>query len=286
MPNTGTCATSSRTSATQSGSAAGSPGPLPSSTPSGSTASTCSAVASQGNTVTRAPGLAEDAHDRPLHPVVEHGDVCPLRQPIASSRSGSVQETPPASAWPAISGSARAIASSLGGRRAVVGDRRAHRAAVAQPAGQHPRVQPLDADHAVAGEPVGEALAPVGAGVAALADDDRPGVRPGRLGRVLLDPVVADHRLGEGDHLPGERGVGDDLLVAGHRGDEHQLADRRAGGAVGGALQHRAVLEDEHRAAHSAASTSRWATDPPATVSVQTPCSVCPSHQQLRERDA
>ena len=55
MPNTGTCETSSRASAVQSGSAAGSPGPLPSSTPSGSTAITSSAVASQGNTVTRAP---------------------------------------------------------------------------------------------------------------------------------------------------------------------------------------------------------------------------------------
>jgi hypothetical protein len=43
---------------------------------------------------------------------------------------------------------------------------------------------------------------------------------------VRVHAVVADVRIREGDHLPGVRRIGDDLLVAGERGVEHHLADR------------------------------------------------------------
>ena len=46
--------------------------------------------------------------------------------------------------------------------------------------------------------------------------------------RPVGDAVVPDHRRREADELLGVARVGDDLLVAGHRGREHRLADREA----------------------------------------------------------
>ena len=46
--------------------------------------------------------------------------------------------------------------------------------------------------------------------------------------RAVGDAVVADHRRGEADDLAAEARVGDDLLVAGHRGREDRLAETRA----------------------------------------------------------
>ena len=66
-------------------------------------------------------------------------------------------------------------------------------------------------------------------GPARLAHHDGARVRPRRLGAVLGDAVVADHRRGEADDLPAEARVGDDLLVAGHRGREDGLAEGVAG---------------------------------------------------------
>ena len=58
---------------------------------------------------------------------------------------------------------------------------------------------------------------------------------------------VADVREGEGDDLPGIRGVGEDLLIAGHGGVEADLADRAAGGAQAEALQHGPVGQHQKR---------------------------------------
>ena len=58
---------------------------------------------------------------------------------------------------------------------------------------------------------------------------------------------IADMREGEGDDLPGIRRVGQDLLIAGHRGIEADLADGDAGGARALALDHRAVGQNEKR---------------------------------------
>ena len=69
-----------------------------------------------------------------------------------------------------------------------------------------------------------------------------------------VDAVVADVRVGEGDDLPGVGRVGDDLLVAGQHGVEHDLAggDPAGVGADRLALEHRAVGEHERasRIAH------------------------------------
>ena len=63
------------------------------------------------------------------------------------------------------------------------------------------------------------------------------------LGLVVLGvhPDVADVREGEGDDLPGVGGIGHDLLVAGHRGVEAELADRDPGGAEAAAPEDLAV---------------------------------------------
>src|SRR6185437_9156719 len=173
----------------------------------------------------------------------------------------------------------------LGDRGGAGRDGGPHRPAVAQPARDRAGVDALQADHAAGGQPVGEALAAVRRRVAALADDHRTGGRRGRLGRVGLDAVVPDHRLGEGDELAREGRVGDDLLVARHRCREDHLADGDAVAAVRTATVDGAVLEDEERA-HATASIRRWATRPPEIVSRQTPRSDRPAKAQLRDREA
>ena len=67
------------------------------------------------------------------------------------------------------------------------------------------------------------------------------------------DAVVADQRVGEDDDLAGVGGVGDRLLVAGHRGVEDDLAgDRLAGGRRGTPSKRVAVLEQDVALAHAA----------------------------------
>jgi len=54
-------------------------------------------------------------------------------------------------------------------------------------------------------------------------------------------------RKGEGDELPGIGRIGENLLIAGHRGVEADLADRLAFRAEAKTLQHGAVGEHEQR---------------------------------------
>ena len=63
--------------------------------------------------------------------------------------------------------------------------------------------------------------------------------------RCVGDAVVADHRRGEADDLAAEARVGRDLLVAGHRGREDRLAERRRRRADALAAKDGAVLENE-----------------------------------------
>ena len=78
-------------------------------------------------------------------------------------------------------------------------------------------------------------------------------ITPRQNGRRLssssaVDAVVADVGVGEGDDLPGVGRVGDDLLVAGEDGVEHDLAGGHPAGRLGPdglALEHRPVGQDQ-----------------------------------------
>ena len=132
---------------------------------------------------------------------------------------------------------------------AVGRDDAAHRPLLAEVAREGARVDAAHGEHAAVGEPLEPppARGAVVAVVRELADDDGPGVRPGRLVARRIDAVVADQREGEGDHLAGVRGIGDDLLVARHAGVEDELAADRAPTDQGLAGERRAVLEDDER---------------------------------------
>ncbi|MGY2938896.1 hypothetical protein ACVWZ6_008498 [Bradyrhizobium sp. GM6.1] len=68
-----------------------------------------------------------------------------------------------------------------------------------------------------------------------------------RLDVVVVSADIADMREGEGDELAGIRGIGEDLLIAGHRGVEADLADGLAFGAEAKAFEHRAVGKHQQR---------------------------------------
>src|SRR5262249_14977009 len=123
----------------------------------------------------------------------------------------------------------------------------------------------------------GEPARPLGA--AGLPHDDAADVRRGRLAPVVGNAVVADHRRGEADDLPAEARIGRDLLIAGHPGREHGLAE--PGHPCADALppEHRAVLEREE------GRHAWYATRPAATVISTFPWSFRPSSQELAERD-
>src|SRR5262249_10698917 len=63
---------------------------------------------------------------------------------------------------------------------------------------------------------------------------------------LLVGADIADVREREGDDLSGIGRIGQDLLVAGHRGVETHLAHRVAGSAAAEALEHGPVGEYEH----------------------------------------
>ena len=82
-------------------------------------------------------------------------------------------------------------------------------------------------------EEVGERLgrAPVARPAGEVAHDDAAAERAPALVVVGVRAVVADVRVGERDDLARVARVGDDLLVAGERGVEHDLAGRDAASA-------------------------------------------------------
>ena len=86
-------------------------------------------------------------------------------------------------------------------------------------------------------------VAEIGGDVVVLADDHAPDGR--ELGLVVLlgRAVVADQRIGHDHRLVGVRRVGDDLLVAHHRGVEDDLVDRLPVGPEAVAVELAAVFE-------------------------------------------
>src|SRR5690606_22883225 len=126
---------------------------------------------------------------------------------------------------------------------------RPHRAGVAQTPGDRTRVDAADADHTVAGEVVVERAVgaevrddPGGVAHDVAGDPDAP-----RLGILVVDAGVPDVRGRHDDDLPCVARVGEGLLVSGHAGGEHRLAEGAAAGAVGAARVPAAVLEHEDR---------------------------------------
>ena len=122
-------------------------------------------------------------------------------------------------------------------------------AGAAQQAGQPPGVDAGDADEAAPLEPAFEVLhrAPVGwlGDVGAQHEPERR--RGARLQVVLVGPHIANMGKCEGDDLPGVGGIGQDLLVAAHRGVEADLAHGLAHGAKAAAAKDRSVGERERR---------------------------------------
>ncbi len=66
-----------------------------------------------------------------------------------------------------------------------------------------------------------------------------------RLDILAIGADIADMRKGEIDDLAGIGGIGQDLLIAGHRGIEADLAERRAVRADATSPPHAAVAEHQ-----------------------------------------
>ena len=133
----------------------------------------------------------------------------------------------------------------------IVRDDAVRHALLADQRGQRARVDAGDADDAARLQPLVEVarraevrrLGDVGLQNAAAHAGARRGVD--RLDVFLVGADIADMRKGEGDDLAGIGGVGQDLLVAGHRGVEADLAGRLADRAEADALDDGAVGEHE-----------------------------------------
>jgi len=120
-------------------------------------------------------------------------------------------------------------------------------ALVADAAGQRACIDPGEADQIVLPEPAVEALdrAPVGR-LGDVGTDDQP-TRGGRRGLDVLrvGADIADMGEGEIDDLPGVGRVGHDLLVAGDRGVEADLADLGSDGADAAAPIDRSIIQHQ-----------------------------------------
>ncbi len=121
-------------------------------------------------------------------------------------------------------------------------------AALAQDPGELARVDARDRDGLALDQELRQrmARAPARMQQRQVADHEPCGMD--RVGLEVLgsDAGVADVGIGERDDLAGIGRVGQDFLVARHRGVEHDLAGRDAGSADRNAPKHRAVLEREH----------------------------------------
>ena len=127
-------------------------------------------------------------------------------------------------------------------------------AVVAEVRGEGARVDALDAHDAVLTEVLIQGLpAPPVAGIGAGFLDDEAG-QPRLFGLVILgvDPVVADVRVRHRDHLSPVRGIREDLLIAGERGVEDDLAGGLAGGPQGRAFEDGSVRQRQDRRCHRA----------------------------------
>ena len=203
--------------------------------------------------------------DVALDPVVDRNDVearlappavASLERPaglvplVALGRADGRDEVHPVDARPARRLGAKAVeVEDAVGR---MGDDGVGHAGLADQGRQRARVDAGEADHAARLEPgVEPPLGPEIRGFGEVGAHDRADRRRGGGGIDHLDVLVVDADdpdmgEGEGHDLGGVGRIGEDLLVAGHRGVEADFADRRADGADAVALDHVAVGERQH----------------------------------------
>ena len=126
-------------------------------------------------------------------------------------------------------------------------DDRPEAAARPEVPGEGSRVDARDRRDALAAEQRRELADVVDDGGRRVRDDERPEPRPDGLVVVGDAPVVADQRVGHHDDLAGVRGIGADLLVAGLRGVDDEVAAGRRVGPERDPGEHRPVLERQQR---------------------------------------
>ena len=211
----------------------------------------------------------ETVQDRALAAVVDDRDVGParVREDVRLAGRDLRRERPPGHLRLRPHGAERLVDRRLTGQ-----SDRTHRARLAEVEDERARVDPGQGDDAAVVEPVRPARS------SGLAHHDGAGVGGRRLRPDRSDSVVADHGRREADDLIRVARVGDDLLVAGHRGREDRLAERVALGADGLAPEERPVLE-EQEPVHDPC-TSR----PAAIVARTRPRSFSPSSHEFLER--
>ena len=229
---------------------AGSPGPLEKNTPSGLTAYTSSTVAVAGSTCTSMPRSAIRCGVMPLMPrsmaATVNFFVADRRDDVRLLGGDLGGEVAPfiSGAWPHL------------------GEQRAPRRASASPEKMPTRMAPRSRRWRVRARvsmplmpttPCCDQLvverapgAPVGGHARGVAYDVAGDPDPLGLGVLVVDAGVADVRGGHHDDLAVVRRVGEGLLVAGHAGGEHGLAEGLPHGPVGAAAEDPAVLQDEY----------------------------------------
>ena len=125
------------------------------------------------------------------------------------------------------------------------GDEAPHGPGLPQALGDGPGVEALHPQLARGLEVIGQpALGPpVGRVGVVLLDDEALHLHPPGFDILGINAVVADQGIGHGDDLALIRGVGEDLLIAGHGGVEHHLAGGFAFAGEGPPLKHQAVFQ-------------------------------------------
>ena len=194
------------------------------------------------------PGAApaHRADDVRLEPEVDDPDQ---RAAVLGSAPTSMiedGETWPTKSWSSQRGTARAR-STAASRSTKPGSVTiaAERAVGPQVASQGPGVDAGDRRDPVAAEERRELAGVVEDRRRRVGDDEGPEPRPERLVVVGDAAVVADQRIGHHDDLAGVRRVGADLLVAGLRGVDDEVAAGRERRAERDPGEDRAVLEGE-----------------------------------------
>ena len=116
-------------------------------------------------------------------------------------------------------------------------------------ADQSTRIDAMNADHAMARQPVLKTLlrAPI-AGLGCHLTRDQPfGMGLVSFLIVRIDTGVAQLGVGESDQLPRITGIGHHLLISGHSRVENNLTHHAASGSTRQARKHRSVGEHQQR---------------------------------------